>query len=74
MWEVVGFSFRDSGDRRYYNVYLQKDDPFVTGIMCAAINYSASYVAYVPTIGDHIVYSTREYNGRTLVSEVTKVG
>lgn len=74
MWEVVGFSFRDSGDRRYYNVYVQREDFTVTGIQCAAINYSASYVPYVPCIGDKIIYSTREHNGRTFVSEVSKVG
>lgn len=72
MWEVVGFKFRDSNDRRYYDLYLQRECDSGVGLMCAHLNYSAAYISYVPQLGDRVMYSTREYNGRTLVSEIVK--
>ena len=72
MWEVVGFKFRDVNDRRYYDLYLQRECVSGVGLMCAHLNYGAAYISYVPQIGDRVMYSTRVYNGRTLVSEIVK--
>lgn len=73
MWEVVGFKFRDTSDgRRYYDVYLQRECQGGVGLQCASINYAVAYVSYVPNVGDRVMYSTREFNGRQLVSEVIK--
>lgn len=72
MWEVVGFKFRDVNDRRYYDVYLQRECDGGVGLQCVALNYSAAYIPYVPQLGDRVMYSTREYNGRQLVSEIVK--
>lgn len=74
MWKVVGFKFRDAENgSRYYDVYLQRELSSGQGLECKAINYSARYVDYVPSMNDIVVVSTREYNGRTIVSEMYKV-
>lgn len=74
MWRVVGFKFRDvEGKGRYYDVYLQRELPNGEGLECKAVNYNSGFVPYSPVLNDIVVVSTRQWNGRDIVSEMYKV-
>lgn len=74
MWEVVGFKRREKENKVYFDLYLQRVDPAVTGVACHVINYAANYIAYAPVLGDQIVFSMGVYNGRQYVQDIMKVG
>lgn len=74
MWQVVGFKRREKDSKVYFDLYLQRVDQSVSGVVCHAINYSANYLSYVPVLGDQIVFSMGVYNGRQYVQDIYKVG